>query len=325
MKKYIIGFTVVLLVIVGWLLWIDVGGNKQSQNTIIQTFLPKTTNVTTEHPSWRDIIKEEIKVRTLPIEFWGRILDQNNQPVVGAQIKIHIMYADITKPNGSGTRELGLQSDNQGDFRVNKLTGYILGVDEIKKGGYVLSNKFFSVRTYSYYNSIPKDQYRYDPDNPVIFRMWRKQGGEKLETREKFYGIKPDGRIYTLNMLQHTKALGELIGDVRVNIKRPEQVNSQEKYDWSFSVEGIDGGLIETNDEFLYQAPQSGYQNKYEYRILASSPDWVPEIKKSYYFKSRGGQVYGSMQVEVISKYREGAVFDVKYYANPAGSRNLEH
>jgi hypothetical protein len=87
----------------------------------------------------------------------------------------------------------------------------------------------------------------------------------------------------------------------------------------------VDGGIIATNDDFMYRAPEAGYRDKYEFAMPATSTNWLPEIDhQQFYVKSRNGQVFGSLEVRVIPDYNDRSVFDVHYAANPSGSRNLE-
>jgi hypothetical protein len=322
MKKYIIGFAVVLLLAVGWLMWVSDGRKDVSLDTTGQhSRNEESAKAVTRRPTMKEIAEGIARGSTVPIEFWGRILDQNNQPVMGVQVKISISYPD---PKIMSTRyhRLEMNSDKKGEFRISGMKGSILGIDELKKDGYVLSGN--SEMSYTYYNGVPQYRYHPDPNNPVIFKMWKKQGGERLIKGDGFYYMGQDGRIYTFDLLKKERIKGEGNGDIKISFKRPSGVNDYDKYDWSFEIEGIDGGLAETDDEFLYLAPESGYQKKYEYKQQASASDWKSQLNKSYYVKSRNGQVYACVKVRVYAKYNDTAAIGIEYYANPSGSRNLE-
>jgi hypothetical protein len=74
----------------------------------------------------------------------------------------------------------------------------------------------------------------------------------------------------------------------------------------------------------LYQAPETGYVPKYEFSASATNAHWAGWAKEQFYIKSRGGQVYGSLEAEIGTDYDDHAVFKADYALNPAGSRNLE-
>jgi hypothetical protein len=52
---------------------------------------------------------------------------------------------------------------------------------------------------------------------------------------------------------------------------------------------------------------------------------WQPEFQHAYYFKSKDGQVYGRMTINITADFQPPPTyFGAEIYANPAGSRNLE-
>jgi hypothetical protein len=156
--------------------------------------------------------------------------------------------------------------------------------------------------------------------------MWKKGPTERLIVGSKFYGIAPDGRAYTIDFLQQKKMEeANSTGDIIVRIHRPATIPLRTKYDWSYSIEAINGGILHTDDEFVYLAPESGYQPKYELTMSVTNAHWQGGVRgEQFYLKSRNGQVYGSIVVEVIPDYRDKSVFNVQYHINPSGSRNLE-
>jgi hypothetical protein len=156
--------------------------------------------------------------------------------------------------------------------------------------------------------------------------MWKIQPGEHLVTGSKFFGIIPDGRIYTIDLLNGTKSEGQSgDGDLHVLITRPAGVERSSRYDWSYRIEGINGGVKETQDEFMYTAPESGYQTAYEKSFAAKQGDWTDRLKKNFYIRSRGGTIYGRLEVEIVPVYQDKSVFSIVYAVNPKGSRNLEN
>jgi hypothetical protein len=177
---------------------------------------------------------------------------------------------------------------------------------------------------YSY--SAAADIFHPDPKNPIIFKMWKKGVVESLIVGSKFYGINPDGQPSTIDFVQQKKKNGiNLPGDIIVRVERPATIQPRTKYDWSYSIEAVDGGVISTADEFLYRAPMTGYQPKYEFTMSATNANWHSEVKnQQFYFKSRNGQVYGAFVVEIIPYYNDKSVFNVQYSVNSSGSRNLE-
>ena len=85
------------------------------------------------------------------------------------------------------------------------------------------------------------------------------------------------------------------------------------------------GGLLAVTNLYPNEAPEQGYQPILKLSFLGSSADWKKEINNMYYFKSKGGQVYGRIAIHILADRPEPPTyFDAEIYANPAGSRTLE-
>jgi len=255
----------------------------------------------------------------IPITFYGRVIDQDGRPLAGAKISLVVVISHFAE-NGTEQKPVTLEADPNGDFTVTGFTAHAIDEISVQKHGYELSQK--AKRGYRF-GSIP-DDYKPDPANPVVFKMWKHQHPEPLVVGSKFYGIIPDGRSYTIDFLQQKKTDGiNPSGDIIIRINRPAIIPPRTRFNWSFSIEAIDGGIIHTEDDFLYRAPESGYQTKYDFKMEATNS--YRYSNQQFYLKSRGGQAYGRFVVEVIPDYKDGGAFNVQYFINPAGSRNLEY
>ena len=99
----------------------------------------------------------------------------------------------------------------------------------------------------------------------------------------------------------------------------------KQKYDWKATIEAIDGGLMETRDEFMYRAPENGYAPRIEVSMPSSSPDWSVRQKASYYLRVHDGRCYGRMTIEFrTDSERATTGVTITSALNPTGSRNLE-
>jgi hypothetical protein len=178
---------------------------------------------------------------------------------------------------------------------LTNLKGHGFDVKSITKEGYELSGKVAR----SYYYSATAEPFHPDANNPVIFKMWRNGPKEPLISGSKFYGIKPDGRPFTIDFAQQTKTEGtNFPGDIIVRVERPGNIPPGANFDWSYSIEAINGGILPTTDEFTYRAPDKEYQLKYEFKMSATNSNWRSEIKdQQFYFKSRSGNVCGTFVV----------------------------
>ena len=242
---------------------------------------------------------------------YGKVVDQNGEPVLDAKV---VGNVDLTFGDSKAYKTT---TDAKGLFHFLGLRGQGLGI-ELEKDGYYFN--------YMLPSADRPQNYLPDPNNPLIFTMWKLRGAEPMVHDKKFYGINPDGRIFTIDLVNKKKIEGtNALGDLRVQIQRPAKIKRGGKFDWSLVITAIGGGVIEvTNASYLYEAPKSGYQQTYEVRMAAANPNWQEQIERAFYIKSRDGKVYGHFHVNIIPNYNDTSVFDMESYVNPAGSRNLE-
>lgn len=279
----------------------------------------------------REAITVWERAREKEVEFWGKIVDQHEEPVVGAEVTATITTHQIP-PSGfklQPTTIYSASTDVSGVFYIKGRQGRGFTIETMKKEGYVLppalQKRTDNLFWYNY-DQLDLKGFKANGATPVVFHLWKIEQLEKLVSGEGFYGVIPDGSVYTVDLLTQKHAHGEKLGDLRVKINRPQNVKWGDRgYDWTCEIEGIGGGLIETRDEFMYRAPESGYLPHYDVKISAGDEHWSDEIKRHFYLKSREGKVYARLDVEILANYRDKAVFSVKYYANPSGSRNLEY
>ena len=259
-----------------------------------------------------------IEAKNSPIVFFGVVIDQNTNPVSGAKIHSTIrqwyVRSPLTLSYGAHFISVEKESDLNGRFEINGEKGDGFGVG-IEKNGYQLS---------------PKAPKGFGPtagtfENPVIFNMWKEGEKAQLAGGSKFWGIIPDGRIYTIDLLQTTKVEStNAAGDLRISVSRPEGVSRQDHYDWSFQIVPIDGGIMEAADDFMYEAPENGYMPEYNFHLNKSDIPWAYRVKTNFFIKTRGGQNYGRITLEVFAHYQNQGVIDISWSVNPSGSRNLQ-
>jgi hypothetical protein len=257
-----------------------------------------------------------------PIEFYGQVIDQNSNGIPGVDI-----VASVQQPHASLSPAYNVSISNtvvrldektgeDGRFQIEGEIGKDVSLESVKKTGYQLSPKaprFFGQSSGSF-------------ENPVIIRMWKLGEGAKLTSGSKFWGIIPDGRVYTIDFLRQEKIeSSDAPGDIRISVDRPIHIAPRTKFDWSFSIEAINGGLLEAKDPFMYLAPESGYQPSYQFTMSSTNADWKRELDGlQFYLESRGGRVHGRFTFDLIPDYNNLSVFNVSWAINPTGSRNLQ-
>jgi hypothetical protein len=245
------------------------------------------------------------------IEFYGKVVDENNDPVSDAPIDL-----SCNDLSAEGTSFYHKTSGPDGQFTISGIKGKLLTV-KVSKEGYYPSRR----DTDSFYYSGQNVNFSPDVANPVIFHLRKKGQGTELVTSQK--GISPqlgvrvpkDGSPVLVDLLQKQSSQS---GQLKISQNKPPM---QGATNWSFRLSIPDGGLVENHDEFQFQAPESGYQAVVEYNFTKSTTNWTTQVSKQFYIAFGQPLRYGWLRVE--ASLAKETVFPT-YAFNPNGSQNLE-
>ena len=259
------------------------------------------------------------------IDFWGLVVDQDNHPLSG--VKVAFRYMKAIYMGGTDVRDQQLSetstSDANGAFALIGAKGGVLTVESFEKNGY--QTRIYN-QGFRYFGS---DGFRPDSTRPVVFKMWKIRGAEPLVHQSKTVRIPYDGTTVGFDLIQGRMSSDvDDSQDIRVTLLRTpiEIKRGRQKYDWVATVESVNGGVIESRDEFMYLAPEMDYQPKIEIQMLASEPGWTTDKRIAVYVKSRGGKCYSRVFLDFrTGSDQKGTGFSFDAYVNPAGSRNLEY
>ena len=260
-----------------------------------------------------------------PIYFVGKIVDQDGNGVQGVEITYNVShYPLVPQPDfGWVTQSKRTISDEAGIFVIDDELGVIISLRHFKKSGYEFS-QYANVSLRSY-KQIPNDKIwsDYTNVNPYLFKSWKKTKSTPLVHDTKLIGLRPDGRIYSLNfMSRRIKEEGVRSGDLVVSITMSNKVNN--RFDWVVNIEALDGGIIESTDEIMNKAPISGYKSKWKLKMNKNNNNWNSRVRKRFYIFSRKN--YGRIEMEFLPYYRSGqSAIDITYWINPTGSNNLQY
>jgi len=242
------------------------------------------------------------------LDFFGKIIDQNGEPVGGVKVTAGVgLIIDMTH---SGAKYFYTQSDSTGKFSFNGIRGAGVGF-VLQKEGYTYNQRQPS-------SSRPND-YTPDPNNPVIFKMWKLNGAEPMIHARVHAYVPCDGTSVSFNLLT-----GRSQGDLTVTLTRnPVNIDRSKPFDWALTVGVANGGLVENTDTYPNEAPTEGYQPSVTISMPTDDKKWTSTVSGTYYFKN--GQTYGRMTINVMANFQPPpTLFDADIYANPSGSRNLE-
>lgn len=244
-----------------------------------------------------------------PQNFYGKVIDQNGDPVSGVGITAgnETLTDNVVQP-----QTFTVRSDSDGLFEITGKTGTSIGVRLIKNG-YLWGLRGEGYKAPASGVSSPADR--------VVLTMWKLHGPELLTSYNIDSKIPHDGNPVIFEMATGKASPS---GDFRVTLSQfPLDVRTgRERFDWTAKVEILNGGLVEENDPYPYMAPANGYQPSFEFNVSSNSPEWLPNLKKNFYTKNAQGQ-YGIMQFAIYPG-RSPTGLEAHFTINPSGSQNLE-
>jgi hypothetical protein len=269
-------------------------------------------------------IAEVAKRREVDIRFYGRVVDQFEHPVEGAEVILGVtQYTDERETWFTRVKELHVGTDSEGAFSILQERGWGLYLEDVRKEGHEFMLSMNRVRGYTY--SGEEKVFVPDPSAPVVFRL-RKKGAETfllqnaravLRTRVADSGV-PVCFDFVEDALRGPGAYptpGKPFAcDLQMNA-----TYSPGKEVWRVVLApgNGEGGIIVTED-LLFEAPETGYQP--EFTFVADERD----PPKYIYLQSRTPTIYTRWEIKYMTATREFFRLTGDAVTNPYGDRNLE-
>jgi hypothetical protein len=325
MKTRRLYFIALLLLLVAWGIWVWSSLQKPldsvptaKESPLMSTLIGLTPGSTVEPPPrtsdpeelrkwWETMRQRDRRFEwKMPIEFYGRVIDDQGQPIEGA--KIRFQWTDLSP---HGTSESTTLSNTEGLFHLLGATGKNLGVQVRKEGykHYYLGTQF----AFEYAAYFEKSFHTPDRNNPVIFRLRKNRKTESLIQREVTLPI-AIGMPSTFEMdpkdPDAPKVVFELLTNAQIRDKQ-----------WSARISVPGGGLQATLDEFPFEAPESGYETSVFSDYNTPKPVALGGSYEGGVFFVHNPKGYGRVEILTIPGKK---VAWLTSFWNPSGSRNLE-
>jgi hypothetical protein len=241
-----------------------------------------------------------------PIEFYGKVVDQDGEPVSGVEVKMN--WTDMSP---EGTSEAQRTTDASGLFSITGIQGKNFGVIALEKEGYVPFSKS-NPNSFEYAGFWEPSYHIPDKENPVIFRL-RKKGEAAVLANVSGKIVLEFGKAVTIPMPREMPSSTVLKVTVFENIASPRKWNA------TVSVEG--GGVVPTIEEFPFEAPEQGYQSSLDLNQSSPHPPGWQDLFQGgqFYIKTDNG--YGLLKLEqTVGK----KTLRYSLALNLKGDRNLE-
>ena len=250
----------------------------------------------------------------IPLDFYGKVVDQHNQAVPNAKVEIHY----IPDPNGERWYKLATSAD--GTFTYGGVAGQFLYVRIGAPDGYGTVDTTCSAD----YNYAVPGEFNFhvpDPKRPVVFKVWKYVGPEPMRRlvffREKSF--KRDGTVQWYDLGKGVSTSGQLgLSAVEMTKTTDSQMRIRLRI---FAGNGC--GILETADVPPFTAPQSGYGREisHEYGFMDGSYFGTMNFK-FYLITSNSRYAAVEAKLEPIVGMIEPTI---TIWLNPSGSRNLEY
>lgn len=287
--------------------------NRQVPNTLQP---PSATPIVQVLATTNSVGAKRLALWQAPIEFYGKVVDENSNAVAGAQVTFH--WTEI--PTELGNRTSTTSSDAGGLFSLHGQRGPDLIVTVSKEGYYVPHRG-----QWGFHYALSSDIFSPDPQNPVVFKLHKKGNGESLITSSFPVGVGAiaqlhhDGTPVELDLFKGAEVPAGG-GQLKLEFWRAITNRNANIFDWKCQLTVPGGGLVETLEEFAFLAPESGYQPSIVIDMPATNQVWQGEIRSKYYMQLPDGKCG---RIDFYFSPFNG-VFTVQSAINPTGSRNLE-
>ena len=206
-----------------------------------------------------------------PIQFYGQVVDENTNPVAGAQVDF-----DCNDLSTNGTSYYHTGSDANGLFSIVGITGKLLSV-HVSKEGYYSSRRD---REYFDYAGNGGNNFISDAGNRVVFHLLKKKQGEHLIEKDfppgigQIWQLHHDGTPIELDLLngsQNVTGSGQLKLEFWRDLSNP----NAKRFDWKLQISAVGGGLVPADEEFAFTAPDTGYQPSIVIDMPATNQVWL--------------------------------------------------
>lgn len=264
-----------------------------------------------------------------PVDFIGKILDQNGDAVSGATVKYSYSYFCYGEEWFQCTKGGSAQTDENGFFEVKEKKAESFRIEKIKADGYdtgMADNSFKG--EWMFFKSSPFFNCQGKRDNPAIFVLRKKGEPTMLFTsgeEQHFAFNQQENQSYAVCLAGYVGRYPNMPLEKALSEKRRIDLTATAKFEngiCKLTLEAVgakNAGLL-VNEEQLYEAPTNGYESK----AVVEVEDKEGNRKKIFlYVKSGDPLIYSRIDVETV-RTNEGLY--VKYYSwtNPYGERGLE-
>ncbi len=276
------------------------------------------------------IFRDIAKARNTNISFWGLVLDQDNEPIPDAVVRVMIgkSVAPVEAEYTPDSRTIEFVTDQNGFFNIKDEFGSSIDIVWIEKRNYDNSELMKSDRNFRYYfRKGMEEPFQPNPDKPVIFRL-RKQQDPVFCMTERYWKLgisnKDIRQVVGYDFIRMMK-----VADVKKAVFNGKPLVCDLLLDVSLSpcdrlvikvLPGNGQGGIQISNKKLWEAPIEGYLDEIEL-----NPDQKHLVPPSYiYLKSRSPEIYTRIELQYVNSRESFVRLSGSTVTNPYGERNFD-
>lgn len=295
-------------------------GKRGLRNTLSSPASGEQSRPTSGRPPIGDASKDvllrgALKIQDAPIEFFGKVTDQDGNPLGSVDVMFHVMRPGSIVPRlGLPGNEADLVvTGNDGRFKIGGRHGMSLGIDKIRKSGYHEPSVY--VRSFGYgSNASPHNP---DIDSPVIFVLI-KDGRSVVVKSKSALNLTWDEQPQMLLLP------GDGNGALMITAKRDRKPRQTGHFTWSLAVRLSEGVVREVPVGSPPSAEPHSYTESVEIKNVAADSKWLSSEDLWVDFKTSKG-CFGRAKILVYSDRELGERSGmVETILNPSGGRGLE-
>ena len=271
------------------------------------------------------------------IHFYGLVKDQHDQPIPRVRFRMDVREWFFIPPSYFDARNVDhwVESDKEGKVELKGLRGDSVCIKEAVLEGGDVELKGNPCFTYDPGRLATGDVVQ-TRENPALLRVWKSTGRQPLLTKQwdgYFLSGKPffvdliAGKVYS----NYVAAADLMIQIDAVDLQEILRRGAPGAHDLrALRIVAMNGGILESEDPFLYEAPLNGYSPG----VTVTTPRRGPtesgrpwEVR--FYFFTRG-KFYGSGRFSTSGStaWGESPLFlfsgSLDYRFDPAGGRGLQ-
>ncbi len=253
-----------------------------------------------------------IESANVPIKFWGKVVDQEGNPLGNVTVKYRVQRSAIF--SSSGNSIVGsVESSPDGLFSISNVRGATLEMEDFVRNGYrIMSNQQVNFG----YSRTP-EVYKPTANSPRIYIMETKYFPVSVTSVSQQLRLPWDGKPIRIDLDSGKPSPS---GKLVLTASRTAATG---RFGWILSLTVEGGELKEAESGAAFIAPEDGYHPTWECGYKAEDKPWRLGRDADVYYRINGK--YGRLKLQIYAHAGPNDVsIHFERFVNSSGGRNTE-